>query len=287
KDKIIKIKSQLEAKSIAVSFLHVSSDYNPADKGTRGLTASEINSSSWIQGPQWLNKEAHTWPIKHISWLEQDRQLDNCEITVQAVIAPVIAEREENANILIDLTHFSKLNRALRTLAFVAKLIINWAKATNKNRNTNISIALEDHFTNSHEIIAEDISASETLILAQEHKNFQVDELQKRFTNQKILRDGNGLIRYESRITNALLPYDTKFPIFLPNQSEATRLIITNIHEQNAHCGKEQTLSILRQRFWIPKPSITDVTLWDRSYLRQMRTCTSACSRALQQEPYT
>ncbi|WKX93844.1 hypothetical protein Q1695_011255 [Nippostrongylus brasiliensis] len=38
-------------------------------------------------------------------------------------------------------------------------------------------------------------------------------------------------------------------------KSELVRLIVEQIHRQNAHCGKEHTLAIARLRFWIPRAS--------------------------------
>ncbi|KAK6764625.1 hypothetical protein RB195_024809 [Necator americanus] len=108
---------------------------------------------------------------------------------------------------------------------------------------------------------------SEKLILAAIHENINVQKLQKRFPNQKIIRDEKGIIRYKSRIQNTNLPYDTKMPIFIPNYSELARLIIHDLHYENAHCGKEQT-ALARQRFWIPQPSRVI-----KKYLRTCITC--------------
>ncbi|KHJ87661.1 integrase core domain protein [Oesophagostomum dentatum] len=46
---------------------------------------------------------------------------------------------------------------------------------------------------------------------------------------------------------------------------DLTRLIIEKLHTENGHCGKEHTLCIARQRFWIPRPA--------RAYANIVKKC--------------
>ncbi|KHJ76272.1 integrase core domain protein [Oesophagostomum dentatum] len=54
---------------------------------------------------------------------------------------------------------------------------------------------------------------------------------------------------------NACISHDIKNPIYIPTESDLIRLIVQKIHVSNAHCGKEHTLAIARQKFWNPRPS--------------------------------
>ncbi|KAL6729374.1 hypothetical protein Aduo_000433 [Ancylostoma duodenale] len=67
RDRIIKQKSAIESKGATITFYHVESAFNPADIGTRGSTAAQINDSAWIRGPQWLNNNQTSWPLKHMT----------------------------------------------------------------------------------------------------------------------------------------------------------------------------------------------------------------------------
>lgn len=67
---------------------------------------------------------------------------------------------------------------------------------------------------------------------------------------------------------HACIPADSKSPIYLPNRGDATRLVLTAIHNDNFHCGKDQTLSLARQKYWIPRASGSFKT-----YLRNCTVC--------------
>uniref|UniRef100_A0A1I7W001 Integrase_H2C2 domain-containing protein n=1 Tax=Loa loa TaxID=7209 RepID=A0A1I7W001_LOALO len=62
----------------------------------------------------------------------------------------------------------------------------------------------------------------------------------------------DNLWRSKSRIENADLDTESKFPIHLPNRNHITKLIIKHKHEELYHAGIGHTLCELRQKFWIP-----------------------------------
>ncbi|KAK6750546.1 hypothetical protein RB195_002489 [Necator americanus] len=267
KDRILRLKTQIEVKSIPVHLFHVPTHHNPADVGTRGTTASLISDHDWVRGPRWLEHDQQTWLIRSIDNLSCDQFYEEIEDN-QHVNVETTNESAESSRLIIDLARFSRYKTALRTFSVVGKLLSKWVKRCNYTRSTSITLNVLSLYTNEDVIAAEDMEISEKLILAAIHENINVQKLQKRFPNQKIIRDEKGIIRYKSRIQNANLPYDAKMPIFIPNYSELARLIIHDLHYGNAHCGKEQTLTLARQRFWIPQPS-----RMIKKYLRTCNTC--------------
>ena len=50
-----------------------------------------------------------------------------------------------------------------------------------------------------------------------------------------------------------MLPFDTRFPIFLPSDNHLTALIIEECHRKVLHNGIKETLTELRSRFWVPR----------------------------------
>jgi len=62
--------------------------------------------------------------------------------------------------------------------------------------------------------------------------------------------DGQGFLRVGGRIKHSLLSYDEKHPIILPKDSNLLVLIIEDCHSRTLHGGVQQTLGLLRQRFW-------------------------------------
>ncbi|XP_048477625.1 uncharacterized protein LOC105393457 [Plutella xylostella] len=68
-----------------------------------------------------------------------------------------------------------------------------------------------------------------------------------------VFKDENGLLRCRGRIVLTDLPYDRKYPILLPKDSSLTEEIISNIHKDNYHIGVTHTLSLIREKYWIPQ----------------------------------
>jgi len=64
--------------------------------------------------------------------------------------------------------------------------------------------------------------------------------------------DDQGLLRVGGRLSQSENPEDKKFPILLPKCHYFTWLIIRQSHEENFHCGTQQTLCAIQQQYWIP-----------------------------------
>ena len=50
-----------------------------------------------------------------------------------------------------------------------------------------------------------------------------------------------------------MLPFDARYPIFLPSDNHLTALIIEECHRKVLHNGVKETLTELRSRFWVPR----------------------------------
>ncbi|XP_043063591.1 uncharacterized protein LOC122319857 [Drosophila ficusphila] len=96
----------------AANWSHVQSEHNPADLASRGVALPElVGSSLWWHGPIWLQKPRSQWP-------SQGTDLPVTEIEKRAVKAHVAYIPNEDF-----LDRFSKLDRALRVLAYVQRFI--------------------------------------------------------------------------------------------------------------------------------------------------------------------
>ena len=65
--------------------------------------------------------------------------------------------------------------------------------------------------------------------------------------------DEDNVLRVEGRICHVLLPYAAKHQINLPSKHHGVYLLILEEHKNHRHCGKEYSLSILQQKYWIIK----------------------------------
>ena len=73
------------------------------------------------------------------------------------------------------------------------------------------------------------------------------------------VKDSLNLFEYKENVTRchgrieSPLPYDTKFPIFLPIDHCFTRLVVRQSHNQVMHNGIRETLTQIRAKYWITK----------------------------------
>ena len=63
--------------------------------------------------------------------------------------------------------------------------------------------------------------------------------------------DQNNYLCVGGRLKHANIPTTSKNQIILSKHHYLSRLLIKKSHEQNAHEGREYTLSLLRTHFWI------------------------------------
>ena len=59
----------------------------------------------------------------------------------------------------------------------------------------------------------------------------------------------NGVIRVRGRVDKAIVSYETKHPIPLPNKHWTSYLITHHMH-QFSHCGIAATAAKTKQKFW-------------------------------------
>ena len=62
----------------------------------------------------------------------------------------------------------------------------------------------------------------------------------------------NGIIRVGGRLNKAPIPFEAKHQVIIPPAHRLSRLIIQDFHEGQLHVGREYTLALVRQQFWIP-----------------------------------
>ena len=61
----------------------------------------------------------------------------------------------------------------------------------------------------------------------------------------------DGLIRVGGRIAKSHLPFKNKHQIVVAKDHPLSKSLIIHHREMNCHCGREQTLGLLRETVWI------------------------------------
>ena len=69
----------------------------------------------------------------------------------------------------------------------------------------------------------------------------------------KLFLDSHGILRCQTRLEDPDMSYSARCPILLPKRSHYTKLLVWAIHQRVGHAGVLQTLSQLRQEYWVPQ----------------------------------
>ena len=219
-------------------FMHVASGDNPADLVTRGITFKQFsNSPIWFSGPKWL-PYPEKWPV-------QKPNIVVCEIVSEVI--PELPSVEP----IFDCMKYSSLSKLLSVTKYVFKFISNywphldipepsvyWIKQAQKSFYPTIYKFLKDG----------------KIILNSDCKQF-IEDLGLYF------EESSGLVRSRGRLHHSNLDQSTKFPILIPTKSHLAKLLIFFAHEKCLHGGVKDTLTLIRQQYWMPKCRQTVKTL--------------------------
>lgn len=216
---------------------YVKSADNPADLLSRGASAHILMQSDlWLHGPDWFSLDELDWNITTPTI--KDNEICEQKISICSTIIT-------HSNEILSLLHrFSSLKKTLRILAYVYRFI---------NR-----IKLKKQVFGP--LVPEEIEKALILIV----KNVQIECFPQEYhnlRNNKIIHKSskilslnpflqNGVMRVGGRIKNSGQPFETKHPIILPGSHYLTKQILRNEHERLLHCGVQNLLYSVRERYW-------------------------------------
>ena len=213
---------------------YVESSRNPADIVSRGCTLNSIKDSDlWFHGPNYLNDMTLDWPVFTID-ISSPNNLEELTFVTSNVYSVNLS--------FIDISRFSSYERLLHVtgwiLRFVHRLKARRVK-TPVNGSPNLS--------------AEERDEALKLWIKHSQRDVMSHISYKQLRKDLRLIDVDGIIRCEGRLRNAPLPYNAKYPVFLPHDCLFAKLVIFYCHCLVLHNGLRETICELRNKFWIPK----------------------------------
>lgn len=223
--------SKIQRLTSQIKWYHVPSDQNPADILFRGTTANELKTNNlWWFGPNWIHQRE--------DWPEQPEKIVNLPET-KSINA--LGVTNAASTILPNLSSFETL---VRTLAYCHRFVDSCRKLTHIGALT--VVELERAETTVIKLVQREIFSHEIQCL-------QADKPLKR--NSKIIAfsaylDSEGLLRVGGRLRHAKIQEEARHPILLPAKHRVTNLIFRAEHVKLHHCGIEQLLASIRQRYW-------------------------------------
>ena len=180
---------------------------------------------------------------------------------------------------IIDIERFSSLTKLFRVTAYVCRFVKKLRDRLKNKEETNkqmLGPCAKEEINNKmlgpcaeDTITVEDVNKAKIMWIRESQKELKghkkFDDWVKQFN---IFSDDDSVLRCGGRLQNAPLPYSTKHPVLLTNETYFTRLVIINAHKNVGHNGCRETLTDVRRSFWIPKGRSTV-----KKVIHECRTC--------------
>ena len=260
RDKIGKIHEA----SLPDQWNYIPSETNPADLLTHKLSIIDLaNCTTWKNGPKFLSeidlqlkfepKEKKSYnTVKSFltnrisgDFLELPAELhpDNLVNKVNSFVFNTLA---------LEPRRFSSWIRYVRIKSWVYRFVQNLKYSVNdKLSKKGGELTQTELLDTKIEIIKE----TQMSAFCDEYNSLAGGKTIKQ--NSKILvlspqLDDTGILRCNGRLQYSdYLPYDVKFPIILPKNSDVTSLIVKHFHDMYDHKGTNFILSKLSAKYWI------------------------------------
>jgi hypothetical protein len=236
---------------------------NPADLLTRGINSKQLKSSNlWKDGPEWLLCKSRwsSWNAANVLHINDIDPVNEEVIPVPEEPTPLTTV--PGIHQVIDISRYSTLNKLLSVTAYVLRFVIIIMKQQRGKGSPTVAEKRESRcrwILNSH-----------SLTYSKEIENIQ-SKSKNRLPLVRQLRliiDEKGFIRCGSRLHNAPLTEQARFPYLLPPNHPFTALVVYDTHTKQLHSSTASTVTALRQNFWI-----VSMRQYVKKLLRQCVTC--------------
>ena len=238
---------QLIRKEQTVIFEYTPTGHNPADLPSRGRVPAAENENLWWHGPDWLYSTTMATPFSTsvASPGEKTSGSSGSDHPIECEAHVVQEEALPLGPFDLDPTKFSSLTRMVRVTSWAKRFIDN---TRNRERVSLPYLTAEELRTARDQCIQYAQRTAYQDIIGCIKKGKSNDMISK----LQLFLDDNNLIRCNARLQYSDLLDSTKYPILLPRSHPITSLIIRHNHLNLLHSGASNTLSRVRQTFWIP-----------------------------------
>ena len=242
--------NEIRTRSTAGSWRHCPGACNPADLPSRGVNGESLLSSElWWCGPQFLQLPEERWPestVPPTSCTVESELIKSPSLNTHSLVAN-LSRPSKNLEDIFDCRRFGSFVKLLRVTAYVLRFakILCPPKTSNCVPTASELNKAEQYWIQS---IQGKMFASEISHLKHPSppKPIRADQFNLFLSEESVLK-------CKGRIGNANVPESSKTPVLLPTRHPFVDLLILHVHVQVKHSGIADTLSTLRESYWILK----------------------------------
>ena len=189
----------------------------------------------WWQGPDWIRESKDNWPENIASKKTTESEKEE----KKAVTLTTVNDTEQEVGIeqIIDISKYSSESKVYRITSWVLRFIRNCRKKVKIVENIQI----------------EEIQEARKYWIKSAQADLKKHPRFSHIAQSLGVKEVDGIMRCHGRLNQAELREETKTPILLPKYHPLTHLVIRSCHARVFHSGENQTLSELRQTYWVAK----------------------------------
>lgn len=212
---------------------HVSTELNPADHASRGMTVQELKQSNWQHGPRFLRHE----PVRYIT---PEVSIGDDDSEVKAFQATAVKHNQEGVEEIIK--RFSSLDMLIGVIV----QITSWIRRT-RERMTNKKMPTLSVLEERQAALTRISKSVQSLHYPPSRRSAHPE-----LKSLNVMLDNKGTLRVGGRLKRSSEEFHTKHPIVLPRVSHLSLLLVRHHHRHVGHQGRTSTLNSLRQAgIWI------------------------------------
>ena len=253
----------IHALTFISSWRHVPSEENPADIASRGLSMSQTAKVKiWIHCSDFLWNDESCWPVDPVGLLQLPPEISDARL--QEVAAFAQNNNVEQSVFLRIISSVSSWKRLCKIFSWLARVQRN-ASVTYKNQ---LSEALKEPLT-TYDIEQAVINIAKVVQAESFPTEFAqysaaIDPIKppppvkvKLTRSSKLKRIDpimfpyDGVLRVDTRMQHTDMLFDAQYPIIMPSNYHATKLMIIHYHLLVIHLGPSSVLSAISEKFWL------------------------------------
>ena len=254
--------AEIRGSSLIESWHYVPTALNPSDVGTRVIyLKNKEKFLPWVLGPEFLLAENYEFPVQPCLKDEIKESIVSLFSIDDVKIEGAVDCTSPYEKFVSFIHHYSDFDRLIRSMCYVFRVVKASLLKSKKERKRFLNLSVspltvkeryeveifiiktiqKEYFGELYEFIR----SLKGEICFKVNKKLKVAFRPLR--KLSVFCDPDGLIRSHSRIVNADVSFDLRFPIILPRKHDFVELLVRKVHCESGHFGWSFVLARLQQ----------------------------------------